>query len=283
MAVLALLAAANAQTSESPQEVSIPKSQINWRWLLACLPIALGSWVSQRTQSGEDLRLESYELMIRGAQDPAWEKAEDATRSDFLSARLNGNLARIREVLAWERQTPGQAPPFTDSIHRRIIALQPTRAFNYLDYANALIKNGNDKEAESQYEKAVQLDPNDPAIRFARAKWKLERKDENGWRDIEYIAALKDKPYGKYPATPEMVDLNFARAYAMLAERDISKNKAAAKNWIARGLEVIAEGRRWEPQRRSLEQAAEIPIDESREQTMNELETQLKELSEKLS
>ena len=270
MIVLALLETARAQNDEKISEVSIAKSQINWHWLLATLPLAFGSWLSQRAQSGEDLRTESRELMARSAQSSAFEKAQAAVDTDPLSARLIYNLIQAREA-------SGQN---ADMLYRTLLQLQPTRALNHLYFAKTSQTDREQKDV--LFQKAISLDPNDTEIRLIRGNWKLKSGDQSGWKDIEYIAALKDKPYGKYPATPEMVDLNFARAYAMLAERYV-RNQDAAKNFIARGLKVIAEARKWEPQRRALEQAAQVPIDESREQTMNELEAQLKTLQEKLS
>jgi hypothetical protein len=163
--------------------------------------------------------------------------------------------------------------------------LQPTRALNYLQYAESqsVLKPYYSYTKIDYFDLAVQLDPNDTEIRFSRGKWKLDHNDQSGWQDIEYIASLKDKPYGKYPATPEMVDLNYARAYAMLAERDAKAKKFdAAKKWIDNGLEVIAEGRKYEPQRQDMEKATYGSVDTSREQTMDELEAQFKRLQQQL-
>ena len=269
MGVLALLETCSFDVQSSKLDVG--RSSINWRWLLACLPLALASWISQRAQTGEDLRAESRELMGRGAASSALLKAKEATEADILSARLWTNLAQTQEAVG---QVAGTA-------YTKAIQLQPTRALNYLNlgqYGDAHYF----KDVVVYFDQAIKFDPNDTEIRLSRGKWKLENKRQSGRKDIEYIAALKDKPYGKYPATPEMVDLNFARAFTMLAQRDISLDKSAARNWIERGLKVIAEGREWESKRREMEQATQGAVDESREQTMNELETQLKELQEKL-
>jgi hypothetical protein len=255
------------------------KSSINWFWLLAALPIALGSWITQRAQTGEDLRAESRELMMRGDVSTAIEKANSARYADPLNARLRDNNTQI--------DTAAQGRVLVDDdywLYQSITKLQPTRALNYLNYAEHMIQQGkSSREILPLFDKAIYFDPNDTEIRFARGKWKLDHHDQTGWKDIEYIAALKDKPYGKYPATPEMVDLNYARAYAMLAERDFkNKSFAATNKWITRGLEVIAEGRKYEPQRREMEQATQGAIDSSRGQTMDELENEFKGLQEKL-
>ena len=211
--------------------------------------------------------------MARGAASTALEKAKAATQADHLSARLWSNLAQTQEAAGQDAQHS----------YENATDLQPTRGLNWLNVVEGkLDKDGGGAWVEKRIYSGVRYDPNDTLIRLTRGKWKLKNKDEKGWKDIEYIAALKDKPYGKYPATPEMVDLNFARAFTMLAQRDISLDKSAAKNWIERGLKVIAEGREWESKRREMEQATQGAVDESREQTMNELETQLKELQEKL-
>jgi O-antigen ligase len=250
------------------------QSSINWFWLLAALPIALGSWVAQRAQTGEDLRAESRELIARGAVLTAVEKAHAALSADPISSRLMYDYAQALETA--RQDAVGQ--------YTVVAYAQRTRALNWLSLAEYSARHHQQVKLIPQfYEMAITLDPNDTEIRLARGKWKLDHNDLSGWQDIEYIASLKDKPYGKYPATPEMVDLNFARAYAMLAERDFkSKKFAETKKWITRGLEVIAEGRKWEPQRRDMEQATQGAIDYSREQTMDELEAQLKALQEKI-
>lgn len=278
MVTLALLETSSAQANEEPEAASIAASQVNWRWLLATLPLALGSWISQQAQTGEDSRTDSRELMSKGLSSSALEKASEARDSDRFSARLLDNFAQAQNAAS--RQISSSRD---DWMYQKIIEIQPTRALNYLNYAHYLMqKDPLTDAALQQLDKAIKFDPNDTEIRLTRGKWKLENKDASGWKDIEYVASLKDKPYGKYPATPEMVDLNFARAYAMLAERDIAKDQSAAKNWISRGLDVIKEGRKWEPQRREMEKATQDRIDESREQAMNELETHLKDLQEKL-
>ena len=277
MIVLALLESSSFNVERSTLDVR--RSNLNWFWLLAALPLTFGSWITHRAQAGEDLRSESRELISRGAPRTALEKAVAAKNADPLSARLTLNLA----------QTESAAPKAIPSSgnywrYHWLHKWQPTRALNYLSSAEYWIEaNKSSSEIANLFDKAVQYDPNDTEIRLARGKWKLDNNHKNEWRDIEYIAALKDEPYGKYPATPEMVDLNYARAYAMLAERDSKNQKVPdAKKWIARGFEVVAEARKFEPQRRAMEQATQGSIDYSREQTMNELEAQFKSLQEKV-
>lgn len=279
IATLAMMVLALAETGNGKQETqsSIVKRQssINWFWLLAALPLALGSWITQRAQTGEDLRSESRELMARGAPSSALEKAHAAVEVDKYNARLWTNFAQTQEALGHGAQ----------HAYEEAMILQETRGLNWLNLVE-YCSNKRGLEDSVWFEKrmngGVRFDPNDTTIRLARGKWRLSLKIEKGWQDIEYIAALKDKPYGKYPATPEMVDLNYARAYAMLAERDIVKDKTAAKRWIQRGLEVITEGRKYEPSRQQMEQATQGSIDYSREQTMDELQAKLKALQEKL-
>jgi O-antigen ligase len=280
MMVLALAEGARCAVRDASTEASNPKprtSNLNWFWLIAALPLALGSWITQHAQQGEDLRTQSRAMMARGAMYDALKKAQLGFQNDWLSARLMYDLTQGYELNA---STVLSEPKI---VYERIIELQPTRALNYLYYAEYLARKGASNDPIARlYDKAIELDPNDTEIRLSRGKWKLSHNDQSGWQDIEYIAALKDKPYGKYPATPEMVDLNYARAYAMLAERDIAKNKKAAKLWIERGLQVIAEGRKYEPQRQEMEKATYGSVDTSREQTMNELEAQLHALQDKL-
>jgi O-antigen ligase len=276
MCVIALLEGARREargtTSQAPS-LKPQASNFNWFWLSAALPLALGSWLYQRAQSGEDLRSESRELMARGLSNTAIEKARAATQADSFSARLLYNEIQTCEA-------SGQDVALQ---YELLLRLQRMRALNYLYYAEYLArKNRGENRVAQLYKQAIALDRNDTEIRLSCGKWKLKHQDQGGWFQIESIAELGGLPYGKYPATPEMVDLNYARAYAMLAERDAAKNKAAAKNWIERGLSEIAEARKYEPQRREMEQATQGAVDESRVQTMDELEAQFKSLQEKL-
>jgi hypothetical protein len=206
----------------------------------------------------------------------AEEKAQDALDADPYSGRLINNLAQIREAA-------GDDATYQ---YQNLLRLQPTLAANWLNYAESLVRRGgaapDGTSAARLYDEAVKLDPNDTEIRISRGHWKLDNNDLSGWKDIEHIAELAEQPYGKYPATPEMVDLNFARAYALLAERDKVKDKTAALNWAVRGAQVIADGRKYEADRQKMEQATEGEIDHSREQAMNELEAEFKDIKRKL-
>jgi hypothetical protein len=215
--------------------------------------------------------------MARGATGAALGKALEATQADPYSARLLTNLAEMQEALGLDAQPA----------YEKATTLQPTRGLNWLSVAEYGIEKRGWKESEwatKRMFRAVWQDPNDTTIRLQRGQWLLSVGEQEGWKDIEYVASLKNKPYGKYPATPEMVDLNYARAFALLAEHDFKNKKFdAVKKWIAQGQEVIAAARQWEPQRRAMEQASKGAIDSSREQTMNELEAQLQTLQEKTS
>jgi O-antigen ligase len=251
--------------SDAADESSIinRQSSINWPFLILALPLALGSLVYQRAQNGEELRAESRDAMAHGLPAASLEKARAAIAADPLSARMWSNLADAEEATGENSLTT----------HREIVHRQPTRALNFLDYARALQNQDGEKiEIERALNKAVQLDPNEPQIRAARGEWLLKNGDNSGWKDFEYIASLAEKPYGKYPATPEIVDLNFARAYAKLAVRDERrKNFKSAKKYILRGLDEIKTAREYEPSRRAMETATYGAPDEQRGRELNEL------------
>lgn len=273
MAVLALLEAGSREVEAGQQEL---RSSIHWPLLLAALPLALGSWVYQNAQTGEDLRTESRELMSRGMTSTAVERARAATKVDPASARLGTNLALALETTRQEAQAE----------YERTTFLQPTRALNWLDVAEyGMNKPGGSDGAqlEKKMEEAIRLDPNDPTIRLTRGNWLLKKGDARGWDDYEYVASLAGKPYGKYPATPEMVDLNFARAYAKLAARDAERKQfAGAQKFTERGLAQIAVAREYEPRRREMEIATQGRADERRAQELDELEAQFKSLQAKI-
>jgi hypothetical protein len=240
------------------------------------LPLALGSLVYQRAQSGEELRSDSRDAMARGLPTTALEKANAAKESDMLSARIWTNLAQTQEAVGQDAR----------ATYERVTRLQPTRGLNWLDNAEYGLNKRGLKESqwlETQFYTAIMYDPNDPQIRMARGDWLLKNGDKRGWKDYEFIASLAEKPYGKYPATPEIVDLNFARAYAKLAARDAQRKQfSSAQKYVERGLQEIATAREYEPSRRAMETATYGAPDEKRAQELDELETNLKSLREKL-
>jgi O-antigen ligase len=268
MLVLAILDAAD----ESP--IANRQSSINWPFLILALPLALGSLVYQRAQNGEELRRDSREAMLRGLPATALEKARDAIAADSLSARMWSNLA---DAQAATGRDAGNA-------HILVTRLQPTRALNFLDLAQYLIARGGDRNRIRQsLDRAVSLDANNPQIRLARGNWLLRNGDESGWEDLEWIASLAEKPYGKYPATPEMVDVDFARAYAKLAARDVKrKDFESAKKYVMRGLQEIETAREYEPSRRALETATYGAPDEKRAQELDELSATLWDLLDEM-
>lgn len=263
--------------TDARESASIPRearSAVRWPLLLLALPLALGSWLYQRAQNAEDLRGESRESMARGLATSAGEQALEATAADPLSARIWLNWAQTQRAT-------GEKPAAT---MEKVLALQPMRALNSLDYAEYLIETQGDKNRIRELlEKAVQLDPHDPKIRSVYSEWLLENGDSQGWEQLEKIVALADAPYGKYPATPEIVDLNFARAYAKLAARAVeNRDDKNAKKLIERGLEQIVNARQYETQRREMETAIHGAPDEARARELDELDLQLRALEREL-
>lgn len=270
MVVLAVLEAGGWRLEASAREA---RSAIHWPLLLIALPLAFGSWIYQNAQAGEDLRTESRELMSRGMASTALERAREATKADALSARLQTNLAVIQESLGENAH----------DAYKKAADLQSTRALNWYDVAFLKGHDDEDLRVEQTLARAIELDPNDTTIRLARGDWLLEKGDARGWEDYEYVAALADKPYGKYRAVEEIVDLNFMRAYAKLAERDVSRKQfARAQKFIEQGLAQIELARAHEPRRSEIETGNPGSVNEQRVQEFDQLEAQFKNLQAKI-
>jgi len=270
MLVLAVLEAGGWGLETGKREA---KSAIHWPLLLTALPLAFGSWIYQNAQAGEDLRLQSREQMSRGLSSTAVELAREATQADALSTRMLSNLGNALE-------STGQDARGT---YERSTKLQPTRALNWFDLALAQAQASDNEQAGQNFDKAVQYDPNDTIIRLGRGDWLLKKGDKRGWEDYEYVAALVDKPYGKYRAVEEMVDLNYMRAFAKLAERDaLQKQFAQAQKFIEQGLAQIELARAHEPRRNEVETGIFGGVNEERMQEFDQLEAKFKDLQTKI-
>ena len=270
MLVLAVLEAGSWGLEAGQREA---KSAVHWPLLLTALPLAFGSWIYQNAQAGEDLRMQSREQMERGLPGTAVELAREAARADALSTRMLANLGNILEATRQDAR----------GTYERATTLQPTRALNWLDLAVAQTLASQNEQAGQSFDKAIQHDPNDTTIRLARGDWLLNKGDARGWQDYEYVAALAEKPYGKHRAVEEIVDLNFMRAYAKLAERDVaSKQFARAQKFIEQGLAQIELARVHEPRRNEIETGTAGGVNEQRVQEFDQLEAKFKTLQAKI-
>lgn len=270
MVVLAALEAGDWRLEAGEREA---KSAIHWPLLLTALPLAFGSWVYQNAQAGEDLRTESREQMERGLRSTALERAREATKADALSARLQTNLAIIQESL-------GES---SHDAYKKAADLQSTRALNWFDVAFIKAHEHEDMRVEQALARAVELDPNDTTIRLGRGDWLLKKGDKRGWEDYEYVAALIDKPYGKYRAVEEMVDLNYMRAFAKLAERAVEQKQfAQANKFIEQGLAQIELARVHEPRRNEIETGTAGGVNQERVQEFDQLEAKFKDMQTKI-
>ena len=199
----------------------------------------------------------------------ALEKAMEATRTDPLGARMWTNLAGIQERVGEDATTS----------YQRAIQLQSTNAVHQLSLAQFLAAKEENDQAGQAFDRAIELDPNGTSAHLARGQWLLQHTDLRGWRDLEFIARLAMQPYGKYPATPDFVNFDFARAYVQLVPRLLAQGKRAhARQLVQCGLADIAHARGYQSQQEEIEKETEGAVDTERAQELDKLETQLKEL-----
>ncbi|HVF09716.1 MAG TPA: O-antigen ligase family protein [Abditibacteriaceae bacterium] len=280
LVVLALLDTTKLKDEQPKLEpnssLSTHHASLNWPWLALSLLLGLAAAGTQRAVLAEDLRAESRQLMKDGNLTMALQKARLATASDPLSARMWSNRGQVEAA-------NGRNPRFSFSLARR---RQPTRAthLRYLAEAAAEKKIELDVSPGVLFDQAVALDPHDTSLRLARAAWLLRFDDARGWQDLAYIAGLADQPYGRYPATPEFVNLDFAEAYAKLAARALRQGqKSATSKLIERGLNNLARWRQHEPRRREVAQETGTLEELEREkQRLEALEAQLRALQNEL-
>jgi hypothetical protein len=147
-----------------------------------------------------------------------------------------------------------------------------------------LTETQNPADAEEFWEETIARDPNSSSLRLERANWLLARDDSRGWKDLEYIAALAEQPYGRYQPIEEKVNLDFARAYVKLVPRMLEqKQTERAERAIERGLRDVAQARYWQPRLRQLAEAAPDGVAGlALPQDLDELETRLQTLQQQL-
>ena len=243
-------------------------------WLGATLVLALSCWVQQRAIQAEDFYGEAFRLAKSGDAALSLQRAREAVAADPLSARMQLLLA----------QALGANGQDAEPAYERATQLQPTSAAPWRGWARsrasiaampgAALQPGVQASGDAGmsthaaglsplplWNRALELDPNDPSTRLARGAWLLDRGEAGekarGWRDLEHIERLADAPFGRYPAVPTNVDLNFPRAYARLARRALqSGDTKRARALVTRGLADVARARLYEATNRELRQYA---------------------------
>ena len=211
MVILALL-------DENEMRESENAPRLNLGWLLLMLPLALGASYGMQAQSAENLSYQADELLKTGNRDAALKAAQAATENAPLDARAWANLGQMR-IQNNDRDGAIAA-------YRKAHDLQPTKASHVLRLAQLLDVGGAEKMAEEWYNRAIALDPRDIGLRIQRAQW-LEKQGRNveALEDYERIVQAAGEPYGRYPAIPEIVDLDFNRARLKLIEHDLQTQK----------------------------------------------------------
>jgi tetratricopeptide (TPR) repeat protein len=211
------------------------RSQLGFGWLAVSLALGGASYIAQRAADGESARAATKHALLQGATTVALQNGQAAVASDGLSSRTWGILAQAQQSASQDALAS----------YLKITQLRPTNAPGWLDLAEYCTQRG--LPAEAYFDRAVDCDPNDTTVRWARARFRLQRGDRRGWTDIEHIAASHEAPYGLYAATPERVDLNFARAFLKLGERAAqSGDSAGARRRLGQAADVLAAAHKYQ-------------------------------------
>ena len=262
----------NAPEKGEKYAAKTPKSQLRFEWLGAALLLAPAAFFAQQATSAEDLRRQASNALKGGDASTALRLAGEAVANDSPSARAQITLAFARELNAQD----------AEQAYQRAVALRPTSAQIRQQWAEYRARRG--EPSGAFWDQAIALDRNNIGIRWARGENRLRDGDAGGWNDIEEIARLKDAPYGKYPATPEAVDLDYARAFSRLAERDLERGKKpSARKYIDRAAEVLAQARvHFDQQNAMAQEMAKTGTEMAPPENPDELESQLNALREQI-
>lgn len=236
-AVLLLGVALALCTHESAQ-IGESKRGLNWNWLLAAGILILGGAGSQKVAVAEDALAQAEILLKNGAPSLALQSAQSAVEiaPDFARAQWKtGDLTRLNG---------GDALSF----YERARDLQSDRAGNWRTLALYWAETRPDL-AEKNFGEAIARDPLNSDLLLERAGFRLERKDGRGYDDLNAVLALRDAPYGKYPAVTEIVNLDFARATVLLAPRlKATKQSARLQKLLALAMADVKRARVFQAQ-----------------------------------
>ncbi|MBW3635983.1 MAG: O-antigen ligase family protein [Armatimonadetes bacterium] len=230
---VALAVLVSLNDSAPPQENFA--SRLNPFWLGATLLPALGGYQTQKAAAGQDASQLADQFARNGAPTVGVQKMQEAIALDPSSARLWSQLGQLQEASGGDGRAAFQTA----------IALQPTRAANWANLARAGERAGQSPaEVEKLYERAVENDPLGTRLRLERARWRLETKNGAAYDDLGFILALRDVPYGRYPALADWVNLDFARATVLLAPHLVTTGqKARAKRLVELALGDVERAR----------------------------------------
>jgi O-antigen ligase len=209
---------------------SEPGARLSYSWVGASLLTLGGVMLSMRAFNAEDSIMTSERLIKAGAPAMSLIEAQKALDSDPDSFRANNQVARAL-VVGGDIE---KALPY----YQRSTELAPTRASNWMNVAEASNQLGDVAAARKNYDRAVEVDPNNTMLLLARGEWLISQKDSAGYKDLQRIVWLWDQPYGKYQPTPEFVNLDFTRATLEL----LPQMMKAGQNTEAKRLVTKATG-----------------------------------------
>ncbi len=239
---------------ENAREAS---SRLRWGWLALVLLTGAFSWSAQRAANGEDARTASEKMARQGQLAPALETAQDALDADPLAYNLwlhianlrlaNGEASLAESAFAHATQlNPRNPVPWRAWANSRGNAHQSSTGNSVYSTTNRVYST--EAFGEALWDNAVRCAPHDSSLLLSRAKWRLSQNpnDAQAWNDLEIVVGERDAPYGRYAAVGDYVNLDFARASVLLAQRDLKngdKNRVQALVKNALSDVALAQGK----------------------------------------
>ncbi len=223
-------------------------------WLALVIPLALAASYGLRSQGAENAHLGAHELaaMSQAERTQLVRQAQQAPEEVPLDARAWAYRAQLK---AAEGDRLGASRDYAQAA-----TLQPDKALYPLRLAQLFDEWNQPARARQYFDKAVALAAKDTSLRLQRAQFRDKSGEAKGAReDYEAIVGLEDAPFGKFPATPEIVNGDFNRARLALARDALQRgDKTTARKLAQRGLDEIGATRASNRLNQAMNQAVQM-------------------------
>ena len=196
---------------------------IRWGFMAMALVVAGAAWWMQRVVGAQDIVREdrariAQNQRLEGGIDGALQRSAEAIAQNGGDALLHRHRAKLQEAANQDAL----------SEYQTAAQLRANSADGWRILAQYLNRRGQTQKAAETFARAVALDPKNTALLWDFAQFQLAHGDARGYDNLRRIVALREAPYGRYPALGDFINLDFARAALLLAPRETDAKRRAA-------------------------------------------------------